>query len=283
MQKNYVEVRIETEIDSGEILAMLQGPAPEGAWEADGIVHLFWPEETWDSGLVGEVFSAMERLGSSLNPDGVAVTSVPDQDWNRSWSRSLSPLRIGKRVLIRQSWNSAEVPPGGIELVIDPKRAFGTGYHSTTQLLAEWLEEAVKGGEQVLDVGTGSGILAMIALRLGAVTALAIDNDPVAIECAREYAVSNGFGPELDLRISTVEDLQAGTFGMVLANIDAKTLITAIPSLAERVGPGGVLLLSGLQPQDSQDITAVITGAGGRVAETRQRDEWMALLATFGE
>ena len=281
MRGNYVEVRIETNLDSGDILAMLEDAAPEGAWDADGVVHLFWPEETWNPGLVRDLLDALKRLGGPVDPQQIVVVSVPDQDWNQTWARSLSPVRIGKRIVIRQSWNSADLPAGCIELVIDARRAFGTGYHPTTQLLAEWLEDVVWGGEQVLDAGTGSGILAMIALRLGAARALGIDNDSVAIECACEYAASNGFGSELELRVSTADDLQAAAFGIVLANIDAKTLVNAIPSLARTLAPGGLLLLSGLQPHDFQEITAVLGGVGGRVAETRRRAEWMAVLATF--
>ncbi len=188
MSRNYIEVRVETGVDSGEILALLEGPAPEGAWEAGGAVHLFWSEESWDAALLDELCGVLARLGSPVRPGKLSVVSVPDQDWNQTWARSLRPVRVGRRILIRQSWNRAEAPPDAVELVIDPRRAFGSGYHATTQLLAEWLEGEVRGGEHVLDVGTGSGILAMVSLRLGAACALGIDNDPVAIECARDYA-----------------------------------------------------------------------------------------------
>ena len=127
---------------------------------------------------------------------------------------------MGRIAAADYSWNTrphsselARADPefSGIELVIDPRRAFGTGYHATTQLVVEWLEAHVRGGGVVLDVGTGSGILAMTAIRLGAASALGVDNDPVAVECAREYAVLNGFGPELELRVASFEDLDAGS------------------------------------------------------------------------
>ena len=155
--------------------------------------------------------------------------------------RSLQPIRLGERILVRQSWNSAPVPDGGFELVIDPKRAFGTGYHATTQLIASWLEEMIRGGERVLDVGTGSGILAMAALRLGASSALGIDNDPEAIECAQEYAAVNDFGAELELRVAALEDLGSGQFDLVLANLDRNTLMRYFADFRKHVSAGGRL------------------------------------------
>jgi ribosomal protein L11 methyltransferase len=279
MSRNYIEVRVETGLDSGDVLALVDGPAPEGAWEADGVVHLFWSEERWSPAIVTELVGVFEQLGSPVAPEKIEVHTVPDQDWNQTWAKSLNPIRLGRRIVVRQSWNSAEVPDGGVELVIDPKRAFGTGYHATTQLLAEWLEDVVRGGERILDAGTGSGILAMVALRLGASWALGMDNDPVAIECANEYAQNNGFGGELELRVAAFDELESGAFDLVLANIDAKTLIPAAGALVRLVASGGTLLLSGLQQQDYRDITAALEGYGVRTLEMRRREEWIALLA----
>ena len=129
----------------------------------------------------------------------MSVNSVPWEDWNARWAAAVKPIHIGQQIVIRPSWEKVALPPNRIELIIDPKHAFGTGHHATTQFLIEWLEDLIQGGETVLDVGTGSGILAITALRLGAVSVLGIDNDPVAIECARTYASLNGFQDELAL------------------------------------------------------------------------------------
>ena len=107
---------------------------------------------------------------------------------------SVRPIRIGRRIVIRPSWEPVALQAQDIEIVLDPKQAFGTGHHATTRMLLEWLEDLIHGGEFVLDVGTGSGILAMVALRLGAASALGVECDPVAVDCARDYARENGFG-----------------------------------------------------------------------------------------
>jgi ribosomal protein L11 methyltransferase len=192
----------------------------------------------------------------------------------------LAPIRIGKKVGIRQSWNRAGDPPP-IELTIDPKRAFGTGFHASTQLLVEMLEDEIAGGERVLDVGTGSGILAMVALRLGAGCATGIDADPEAIECAIEYASLNGFGPELELRVASAAELGSGIFDIVLANLDRNTVLANAAILCRAAGGAGRLLISGLLHDDWPDVAAALAEAGAAAIETRQREEWIALRVAF--
>jgi ribosomal protein L11 methyltransferase len=206
---------------------------------------------------------------------------VPDRDWNVVWAQSVKPVRIGRRFLIRQTWNPVDPQPGTVELVIDPKRAFGTGFHVTTQLLLEWLESAVRENDRVLDVGTGSGILAMAAVRLGAASALGIDCDPEAVECARENAVANGFGPELEFRLQSIERLETTGFHIVVANLDRNTLLRFAREVARAAGRYGRLCLSGIQPQDLADILSAFAGHGGRCSGQWHRDEWLALEVDF--
>jgi ribosomal protein L11 methyltransferase len=273
---NYIEVIVQTDLDSGELLAMLDAESL-GAWESDGAVHVFWPENEWSPGAFEELKKSLRQAGIA-DPDGIlTVRPVPDRDWNAVWAASLKPIRLGRRILIRQSWNRSDPAFDGIELVIDPKRAFGTGYHATTQLVVEWLEHHIHGGERVLDVGTGSGILGMAAIRLGAASAVGIDNDPVAVECAREYQDGNGFGSELDLRVCSFEDLESGSFDLVLANLDIRTMPGFIRRLPDLLKGGGAACLSGLQPQDLEEVAEALKMAGYRIEAQTARDEWLCL------
>jgi ribosomal protein L11 methyltransferase len=276
MTRRYIQVTIDTQIDAGELLALFSGAAPLGAWETEGVVQLYWREEDWNPTMLDQLGRTLRLLDADGSP-ALTTSVVPDRDWNLAWSRSLAPVRIGKGIVIRQSWNSYDGPAPAVELVIDPKRAFGTGYHATTQLLLEWIEQEVKGGETVLDAGTGSGILAMAALRLGARFALGIDADPEAIECAREYAAANQFGSGLRLIAQSLEDLGSERFDLVLANLDRKTVQTHAARLCRSVAPGGKLLISGLQPDDYPEIAAVLTSAGANRIDRRDREEWTAL------
>jgi ribosomal protein L11 methyltransferase len=198
---------------------------------------------------------------------------------NAAWAASLQPIRLGRRIRIRQTWHEPDPDFNGIELIIDPKRAFGTGYHATTQLIIEWLEEYICNGVRVLDVGTGTGILAMAAIRLGAASALGIDNDPVALECAREYAVGNGFGSELELRVASFENLEAGKFDVITANLDGRTMPHFCEYLRALMKDDAIACLSGLQEQDVAEVSAALYRSGLGICERRQRKDWLALTA----
>jgi ribosomal protein L11 methyltransferase len=277
MIKSYIEIRLKTSVDAGELMGMLEESACLGACERDDGLCLYWPKERWHAGVLQDLLEALQLLGDLDAGSRPTVTELADQDWNEYWARSLQPIRLGERILVRQSWNSAPVPSGGFELVIDPKRAFGTGYHATTQLIASWLEELIRGGERVLDVGTGSGILAMSALRLGASSALGIDNDPEAIECSLEYAAVNGFGADLELRVAALEDLGSEQFDLVLANLDRNALLRYFAFFHKHVSAGGRLVISGLQSEDYEDIREALAKTGWRIHGRRDREEWMAL------
>lgn len=209
----------------------------------------------------------------------IYIERLPEEDWNADWSRAVKPVRIGRRTVIRPSWERASLKPGDIELILDPKRAFGTGHHATTQLLIEWLEDIIRGGEQVLDAGTGSGILAMVALRLGARSAVGIDCDAVAVDCAMEYAAANGFGTELELRRARLEDVGGRRFDVVLANLDRRTLLQSVGPLLGHLHAGAVLLLSGLLAQEEDAVRAAFADAGCRLKERREREGWIAFHA----
>ena len=275
MSANYVEVNFRTDVDSGEILAMLEGCENLGCWEEGGVVHIFWPEHLWTPAALDDLKKALAVF--NLDTDGLTISAVPDKDWNATWAASLTPLRLGRHFRVRQSWHPPDDAFKGFDLVIDPKRAFGTGHHITTQLVVEWLEKNIRGGEKVLDVGTGSGILSMAAIRLGAESALGIDNDPVAIECAREYARLNGFGDELELRVGSFDEYADKRFDVVVANIDGKTLPLLCPVLPLWLKTGGVACFSGLQTPDLQEVSMALRHAGFVIREQVAREDWLAL------
>jgi ribosomal protein L11 methyltransferase len=235
----------------------------------------------WTSDRLAHLRQTLCRLTEQgvAEPD-IAVHSLPDQDWNRQWAQKVKPLRVGKRIIIRPSWERMEPNEDEIEIVLDPKQAFGTGHHATTSLLLEWLEEDIQGGESVLDVGTGSGLLAMVALRLGASRAVGVDNDPEAIHCAREYAAANDFGAELALQCGT---LTAGltTYDVVLANLDRGTLLELIQPLAASTGM--TLLVSGLLVDQRDEIVVAFGDFGLYPRREREREGWLAMEFTRAE
>jgi ribosomal protein L11 methyltransferase len=247
------------EVRDGETVPMPGDAPPQGR-----AVLIGWFTDR-DSGT-----AAAEALGGRL-------AEVADQDWGESWKRGLGPISVG-RVFVRPSWVEASAPAGAAEVILDPGMAFGTGTHPTTALCLGALSEllASRPGASVLDVGTGSGLLAIAARKLGAGRVLGIDNDPVAVEVAKENAAQNGVELELG-----EEPLAAvpGAFDVVVANILANTLVDMAGDIARRLARGGVAVVSGILAPQAEGVRAAYVEAGlaGCPDLDRQDGEWVAL------
>ena len=275
--QSFIDVHIALPVDAAELAGLLIGDGMMGVWEQDRIIHLYWDDTTWDEERLGAIKEAIQQLGVQPSPDRIAVQTIPWQDWNAKWTELVEPIWIGQRILVRPSWTNVHLPENCIELILDPKQAFGTGHHITTQLLGEWLELCVHGGERVLDVGTGSGLLAMVALRLGAVSALGVDHDSVAIDCAKEYARVNHFGVELELRTLDIRTLPDDSFDLIVANLDRRTLLSAHQLFTLVSNVRTVLLLSGILISDQHEIVEQYAKSGWRCLEVRRREDWVAI------
>jgi len=210
------------------------------------------------------------------------LSHVRSEDWSSSWKVNFKPLRIGRRLLIVPSWEEAQPNPDDIILHLDPGMAFGTGGHETTRLCLEMLEQIIDQlptgrPPAVLDLGTGSGILAMAAAQLGAGPILAVDIDPQAVEVARENLAINNLTERVECRSTPLEAL-AGTYDIILANILAEELVRLAPQLAVRLTEGGMLILSGILAEKEPLVRNGFSAWPLEYCETRRQGEWVALL-----
>ncbi|MDH3504097.1 MAG: 50S ribosomal protein L11 methyltransferase [Nitrospirota bacterium] len=276
MNTTVFELTLPVSVDAAELAGILACPEFLGAWEAEGSVVLYWSKNGAE--ILQQVRSAVSVLGVTLAEGSLQFHPVKAQDWNATWAASVQPIRIGRRIGIRPSWATMDMPQDGVELIIDPKQAFGTGHHATTQLILEWLEEVTWApGMRVLDVGTGSGILAMAALRLGATSAMGIDVDATALDCAREYAVVNKIKEELELHCCQMATLQAQIFDVILANLDRKTILQVYFEFSRMRGPHTQLVVSGLLEEDESEIVQRLEEQGWLRRNVRRRDGWIAI------
>ncbi|MFT3923054.1 MAG: 50S ribosomal protein L11 methyltransferase [Myxococcales bacterium] len=203
------------------------------------------------------------------------LTHVVGDAWRDAYKQYFKVTRLGERLVIRPSWEPFEPAPGDVVVTVDPGRAFGTGTHESTRLLMTQLDRIVMGAESVLDVGCGTGILAICALKLGAKDALCIDVDPDAVEVTLENAASNQVLSLVKASTTPVEEV-VGMFPLVLANIQATVLIPLAQAIAARVAPGGKLLLSGILVGQEDDVRAAYPGFTCEAAPVE--GEWIALV-----
>ena len=215
------------------------------------------------------------------------TTQVREDDWANSWKEHFKPARIGKRFVIKPSWE--EYAPAGNDIILelDPGMAFGTGTHPTTKMCLEWLE-AIRFGDPpfdtappravatVLDVGTGSGILALGAAKLGAVRIEAIDIDPQAVAVARENLDLNGIGDDVTVSVTPLAAI-IGEFDIVVANILAEELVRLREQLVRRIAPGGYLILSGILTEREQFVVDGFADTGLHPSGCSHEAEWSCI------
>jgi len=225
------------------------------------------PGETplWDQVLVTGLFEAdadLATLTALIRAQLPALQAldtrqVEDQDWERAWMDDFRPMRFGQRLWICPSWDE---PPAGdaISILLDPGLAFGTGTHPTTALCLEWLDAHPPAGLEVIDYGSGSGILAVAALKLGAARVTAVDIDPQALTATRDNAARNGVD-DARLHVDYPEALGETTADLVLANILAGPLVELAPAMAGRVRPGGAIVLSGILREHADTVRQAYT------------------------
>ncbi|CAN5266605.1 hypothetical protein BH20GEM2_BH20GEM2_09220 [soil metagenome] len=226
--------------------------------------------------------AARERLSEwAGEPADLEWRWQADEDWARRWKEGLAPRRVTPRLVVKPTWSEWDAAPGDTVIDIDPQMAFGTGEHATTRGCLRLLDAAVGPGDRVLDVGSGSSILAIAAVRLGAACALAVESDPDANLNARENLARNGVESQVRI-VEAVADVallrSLGSFDLVLANILSSVIVPLLPALRGCLAPSGRLVVSGILLNEAGAVTAAAGEAGLSVGCVDEEDEWWSAL-----
>ncbi len=240
---------------------------------------------------MGEVRVALARFKAERTDCGsllMSLENLEDADWENNWKQYYHPIEIGRRLLVVPRWQAEEAQKqpafaGRTPLLLDPGLTFGTGDHATTRLCLTALEKAIHGGERVLDLGCGSGILSIAALKLGAAAALAVDIDRMCLDVAYENAALNGIGKDTYTvkvgNVLTDAALQAelgGGYHVVLANIVADVIISLAPMVRSLLAENGIFLCSGIIDSRASEVADRLRGAGLEIAGTQALQGWYA-------
>ena len=297
----WIEVSLRVDGESAEAIAeVLSRYGHQGvSLEQDGIEPDFWDETDpppADKLILRAYFPADESADATKAQLETALghmrllypmpapryRPLREEDWSQAWKAHYQPLRIGQRLLVRPRWIDVALAAGDIEIALDPGMAFGTGTHPTTQLCLEALETAVPPGGDALDLGCGSGILAIAAAKLGARHVLALDIDPLAVAATRDNARANGVAQRITARQGSLEIARgaARRFDLLTVNILARVIVQlAADGLGGLLRRGGRALFSGIIETQADEVETALRGAGLQVQARRQMGDWLLLDA----
>lgn len=272
----WIEVSLKVPADSAEIVSSaLIERGSLGVWERDpGTIIAYFPAETEQ----GRLQAILQDLKLWLGSGATSVAEVPDQDWVARWKAGLTPLRVTPRLVIVRSWQTYHAEPGEQVVVLDPGMAFGTGHHETTRMCLELLDQRLRRGDvpSVLDLGTGSGILAIAAARLGAGRVVAADTDPTACETAELNVAANAVSEAVSV-VDAETGWMMGSYHVVVANLTAEGLCEVMQRIAEAVAPQGNAILSGILNSRESIVCDALSSADLVVTGRREAGEWVAL------
>jgi len=246
------------------------------------VVKAFYPPDADMEDVVLQVREGLCRAAEyfDVGEADIQAEYVREEDWENNWKQYYKPVEIGKKIYVKPEWEDTDAAPGrDIVIALDPGMAFGTGTHETTRMCLELLEEHIREGCRVLDIGTGSGILAIAAVKLGAGDCMAVDIDANAVRIAERNAELNGIGDRIRFARGDLAGQVDGAFDIITANIIAGAIMELAPDVPRLLNKGGVFIASGIIKDRYGEVKAAIEEAGMSVAQDRSMGDWVSLLA----
>lgn len=279
--KTYKEIKISTEpFDVDSVSGFLWELDIDGINEYDDNLTVFISEKRETT--TADVENVLKNLIKEkfISSYSITVNTFEEKNWNEEYEKNVRVVEITDRIVIKPSFKEYQSKPNQILITIDPKMSFGTGEHATTKLVLQNLERVIIGGESVLDIGSGTGVLGIASIMLGASKAICVDNDEWCLLNGTENTKANLVEDNVDVRLGELKDIQENNFDVILANINKHILIDISPLIKEKIKKTGTLILSGLLNIDEKEITDLYKSLGFNYKTTTFQDEWISLLFT---
>ncbi len=289
--ENWLEISVQVDGEAAEAISevfnrygkggaviehlLIDGPGAHDDIDELRVKTYLSPDDTATKRKIEEALWHLGQIYPIPEPQFALLTEA---DWAEAWKAHYSVLHIGQRTVIVPAWQAYEAQPGEVVLRLDPGMAFGTGTHPTTQLCLAALERVIEPGMRVFDVGAGSGVLAISALRQGAGEVLAVDVDEIAVNSARKNLELNGLSGQIRLETGSIERGE-GTYDLLLVNILAKVIVMLLDQgLADLLAPDGVLVASGIIDEQEAEVRRAFEAHGIEIVERLIEKDWVALI-----
>lgn len=281
MPAHYTEIELTAdEALSEEIVAVFSQLGFEGFWQEGAALRCYIRSDRWSDEMQREielVARTIHRSADSPLPT-FSIKQIEEKNWNEEWEKTIKPIHVTQRIVITPTWHNYQAQAGELVLTIDPKMSFGTGYHETTRLMLNLMERYAQPGMKLLDVGTGTGVLAIAGIKLGAASAIGVDNDEWSYENAIENCKLNHVHEKVKILLGVLDDVRESGFDMIVANIQRNVIEPLLPAMKSKLKPDGVMILSGLLDVDENPMREAIQGSGFTVQEILRENEWISIV-----
>ena len=252
-----------------------------GVQDKDGVIEAYFSDAFDANELKAQVekyLASLQELGGTVFPDSLSISTLDDRDWNAEWKQSYHSIRITDNILIKPSWEQAPPDTDAVVIEIDPEMAFGTGTHESTRLVLKLLEKNIRPNAAVLDVGTGTGILAIASLKLGARRVYAFDIDPLAVETAKKNALKNKVGNNLLLYAGTIDSIGQRVFDIILANVNRIEIDKMLNHFYRLASDKSKIIISGILAEEDELLRTRIKETNLTIESILSEGEWLAYL-----
>jgi ribosomal protein L11 methyltransferase len=280
MKKIYYQIKIYVAESMLESLSIfLQNYNISGIVEEDDSVMAYFKESDWDENIPKDVENYLNdfKKEKDFGDFEIMVDTLEEENWNKEWEESIEPIVVSDKIIIKPTWKEVESKPGQIIIQIDPKMSFGTGHHETTRLCIGALEKHLKKDNTLLDMGTGTGVIAIAAIFLGSKSAVGIDNDEWCYENANENLNINNVSDKIRIILGDQKSIPDQKFDIITSNIDFNTNSELIKIYPNHLNKNGIIILSGLLLTDLDNMKKKIIAAGLKVIDETAENEWGCL------
>ncbi|MDZ4746679.1 MAG: 50S ribosomal protein L11 methyltransferase [bacterium] len=275
MPTNYVLITFALPEEQNDLaMGVLSAYPLIGVEEGVDVITACFDQDLWQDEWATQIPADLKEMG--ITTSVVHQDVIPEQNWNAEWEQSIDPVVVNERITIVPEWRVDEVD-APLKLIITPKMSFGTGHHATTRMMCILVEKYVKRGDAWVDVGTGTGVLAILAAKLGAREVFAFDNNEWSIDNARENIDRNDVTAQIRLEQATLQDMQLPHCDGIAANLYRHLVIPYASAFVSAVRPGGTILVSGILKYDAQEVTEPFLALGCTLLETLTETEWCAI------